>query len=214
MGRISILDPGTGQVRTLVSGLPSGFSPPNGDPSGPSGLALQGNTLFVTIGLGDAVVAGPLPGTQIPNPTPSSPLFSSVLAFRLTRHGSVLNAGFTMTPADQAALKSNSSTTLYNANSDQLTVRLIADFPDYLPEPVPGALANVRQSNPFGIAAIDNLLYVPDASSNNLRVVNLDTGASRHCRISLRCQIACSRLDLQWSKPFPTASADLETGSS
>lgn len=177
MGRISILDPGTGQVRTLVSGLPSGFSPPNGDPSGPSGLALQGNTLFATIGLGDAVVAGPLPGTQIPNPTPSSPLFSSVLAFRLTRHGSVLNAGFTMTPADQSALKSNSSTTLYNANGDQLAIRLVADFPDYLPEPVPGALANVRQSNPFGVAAIDNLLYVPDASSNNLRVVNANTGA-------------------------------------
>jgi hypothetical protein len=177
MGRISLVDPGSGQVRTLVDGLPSGFSPPNNDPSGPSGLALQGNTLFVTIGLGDAVIAGPIPGTQIANPTPSSQLFSSVLAFKLTRHGTNLNGGFTMTPADQAMLKSSSSASLHNSNGDLITVSLVADFPDYLPEPVAGAAANVRQSNPFGVVAIDNLLYVPDASSNSLRLVNVDTGS-------------------------------------
>jgi len=80
-------------------------------------------------------------------------------------------------PTYLAMLKSDSSASLHNANGDQMTVSLIADFPDYLPEPVPGAPANVRQSNPFGIVAIDNLLYVPDASSNSLRVVNLDTGS-------------------------------------
>jgi len=179
MGRISLLDPETSQRRTLVDGLPSGFSPPNNDPSGPSGLAMQGSTLYVTIGLGDAIIAGPLPGTQIANPTPSSPLFSSVLAFKLGRHGVSLNDGFIMTPADQSALKSNSSVNLHNANGDTATVRLVSDFPDYLPEPVPGVPDNVRQSNPFGVAIIDSLLYVPDASSNSLRVVNLDTGASQ-----------------------------------
>ncbi len=177
MGRISLVDPGTGQVRTLIAGLPSGFSPPNGDPSGPSGMALQGNTLFVTIGLGDAVVAGQHQGSQIPNPAPSSPLFSSVLALRLTRHGTTLNGGFTLTPADQATLKSTSSATLHNPDGDLMTINLIADFPDYVPEFFPDEPANVRQSNPFGVVAIENHLYVPDASTNTLRVVNLDTGS-------------------------------------
>jgi len=177
MGRISLLDPGTGQFRTIVDGLPSGFSPPNNDPTGPSGLGLQGNTLFVSIGLGDAIIAGPIRGSQIANPTPSSQLFSSVLAFDLGRHGTVLNGGFTMTPADQTTLKNSSNVNLHNANGDTTTVRVVADFPDYVPEPILGALDNVRQSNPFGVAIIDNLLYVPDASSNSLRVVNLDTGA-------------------------------------
>jgi hypothetical protein len=57
---------------------------------------------------------------------------------------------------------------LHNASGESITIRLVANFPDYVPEPVPGASANVRQSNPFGAAAIDNVLYVPDASSNSL----------------------------------------------
>src|SRR6476659_10927154 len=37
-GRISLIDPDTGQRRTLLDGLPSAFAAPNNDPSGPSGL--------------------------------------------------------------------------------------------------------------------------------------------------------------------------------
>src|SRR5258708_7707985 len=46
-GRVSIINPTTGNRRTLVDGLPSGFAPPEGDPSGPSGLEMRGRTLFV-----------------------------------------------------------------------------------------------------------------------------------------------------------------------
>jgi hypothetical protein len=161
----------------LLDGLPSGFSPPNGDPVGPSGLAVHGETLYVTIGLGDAIVSGPAPNTQVANPNPSSPIFSSVLAMRLDRPYRNLDGGFSLTLADQFALKSGSHVRLRNAHGATLSVRLVADIPDYVPEPVPGVPTNVRQSNPFGIAVAKDHLYIPDASSNSLRVVNLHSGA-------------------------------------
>jgi hypothetical protein len=178
-GRISVLDPTNGEVRTLVSGLPSGFSPPNSDPSGPSGLALVGNTLYLSIGLGDAIVAGPVPNTQIANPNPSSPLFSSVLAIDLGPQGKSFHGDFSLTLGNQATLANHQPVKLRNANGDTITIRLVANFPDYIPEPTADEPNNVRQSNPFGVVAIDNYLYVPDASSNNLRVVDLRTGSFR-----------------------------------
>jgi hypothetical protein len=177
MGRISVLNSATGDLWTFIDGLPSGFSPPNGDPSGPSSLGLQGNTLFVTIGLGDAIINGPVPGTQVANPAASSQLFSSVLAIDLGRKGTDFHGGYNLTLADQATLVSDHSVILHNSAGEAITVRLVANFPDYLPEPVPGVPDNVRQSNPFGIAIVDDLLYVPDASSNSLRYVNSGTGA-------------------------------------
>jgi hypothetical protein len=179
MGRVSVLDPANGQVWTLVDGLPAGFSPPNSDPSGPSGLALVGNTLYVTIGLGDAIIAGSAPGTQVANPNPSSQLFSSVLAFDLGSQGKAFRGGFSLTTANQASLASYAPARLRNSYGDTVTARLVANFPDFVSEPVPNEPANVRQRNPFGIVAIDNLLYVPDASSNDLLVVDSNTGAFR-----------------------------------
>lgn len=176
-GRISVLDPSTNQVWTLVSGLPSGFSPPNGDPSGPSGLALVGNTLYLSIGLGDAVVAGSLPNTQVPNPNPTSPLFSSVLAIDLGPQGKNFHGGFALTAGNQTTLANQQPVKLRNAAGETVTIRLVANIPNYVPEPVPGEPNNVRQSNPFGVVAIDNYLYIPDASSNNLRVIDLQTGS-------------------------------------
>jgi hypothetical protein len=41
VGRISVLNPDTGQIRTFIDGLPSGFSPPENDPTGPAGLACR-----------------------------------------------------------------------------------------------------------------------------------------------------------------------------
>ena len=66
-GRISIID-GSGNRRTLIDGLPSGFAPPNNEPSGPSGLALRGRNLYIVIGAGDGTLSGPVPATEIPNP--------------------------------------------------------------------------------------------------------------------------------------------------
>ena len=71
-GRLSIIDQ-SGTRRTLIDALPSGISPEG--ISGPSGVDLKGRTLYVTIGQGDSVIAGPIPGaTQLPNPAPSSTL--------------------------------------------------------------------------------------------------------------------------------------------
>src|SRR5690349_14405191 len=66
-GRVSIVDPATGQRRTLLDGLPSGFASPNHDPSGPSALLMRGRTLYLLIGSGDGAINGP-GGTQLPNP--------------------------------------------------------------------------------------------------------------------------------------------------
>ena len=72
-GRISILEPNNGERRTLLDGLPSAINNLGGfpAPSGPSGLAMRGRTLFIAIGVGDAALLGPFPGTELPNPNPS-----------------------------------------------------------------------------------------------------------------------------------------------
>ena len=83
-GRISIVDV-SGHRRTLLDGLSSGINDV-GEPSGPHGLFLRGRTLYVAIGVGDVGVAqaGPPPGRLLPNPSPSSPIFSSVLAIHFS----------------------------------------------------------------------------------------------------------------------------------
>ena len=74
MGRVSVIDRKTGARRTLIGGLPSAInqSPAGPEPTGPSGLALRGRTLYVLIGQGDVVVPGPAPGSEVPNPNPPS----------------------------------------------------------------------------------------------------------------------------------------------
>ena len=67
-GRISLISPDSGVRRTLIDGLPSGLSAPNNDPAGPAGLAMRGRTLYVAIGVGDAVILGPLPTRSSPIP--------------------------------------------------------------------------------------------------------------------------------------------------
>ena len=99
-GRLSLIDRQTGTRRTILDGLPSGLNTAQGgsDPSGPSGLALAGGTLYITIGLGGAVLAGPAPGTEQANPSPSSPLLSSVLSIRASPNVETGTVSFTLTP--------------------------------------------------------------------------------------------------------------------
>ncbi|HYG81961.1 MAG TPA: hypothetical protein VD861_16305, partial [Pyrinomonadaceae bacterium] len=75
-----------------------------GDISGPNGLLLVGRTLYVTIGSGDATVAGPIPGTELPNPNPSSPLYASILAIHFSANVEKTADGLTLTLAHQQAL--------------------------------------------------------------------------------------------------------------
>ena len=175
-GRLSLVDRQTRARRTILDGLPAGPSAEGGI-SGPSGLAVQGRTVYVSIGAGNAVQPGPAPGTEKANPNPSSPLLSSLLAVRVPANVEESAAGFSLTPADHAALKGGARLTLTNAAGDRLTVEVVADFPDYVAEPRPDFADNVRVSNPFGVAVNGNLVYVVDASHNLVRVVGADSGA-------------------------------------
>jgi hypothetical protein len=174
-GRISILDL-NGNRRTLLDGLPSGFAPPEGAPSGPSGLAFRGRTLYVVIGAGNGTLAGLIPGTEVPNPSPSSPFLSSVLSLRLSPQAEETTQGFIMTFADQLALQNQGFLKLTDGLGNQLIVEVLTNFPNFTAE-FPSAA--VRPSNPFGIALRGDTLYVVDAGQNKIYEVDSHTGATR-----------------------------------
>ena len=69
---------------------------------------------------------GPAPGSELPNPNVSSPLFSSVLEVHFSARAEATTAGFTLTYADQLALKDGAALALSNGAGDRLTVRLLA----------------------------------------------------------------------------------------
>lgn len=178
-GRISIVDRTSGVRRTLVEGLPgavfTGTTPPQ--QTGPSGLALQGSTLYVTIGSGDATIAGPAPASEVPNPAgPASPILSSVLELRPSRSLDLITGNFVMTPAHHAALKSGGTIALTNAGGETLEVRLVVDFPDIAPAPRPDFAGNVKNSNVFGVVARGDMLYIVNASLNVIHRVNAIDG--------------------------------------
>lgn len=175
-GRISIVDPG-GNRRTLLDGLPSAISD-FGDPSGPAGLDLSGRTLYVAIGTGDAGRPGSIPGTTIPNPAgPSSPIFSSVLAIHFSAHVEKTTAGFTLTAAHEQALASGQKVTLSNGGGDKITIELVANFPNFIANPLPFFADNVRLSNPYDLVAVGNQLFVTDGGRNLVWQVDVNSGA-------------------------------------
>jgi hypothetical protein len=177
-GRISIID-GNGNRRTLIDGLPSGLAPPNLDPSGPSGLALRGRMLFITIGAGDGTLPGPLPATEMANPNPSSPFLSSVLMFRLSPQVEDTTQGFTLTSADQADIQNRGFAKLADAAGSELFLEVLVNFRNYTADSRPNFAFNVRASNPFGITVNGRKLYVVDASQNQVWEVDSDTGERR-----------------------------------
>lgn len=177
-GRISFINRATATRRTLVDGLPSGLSRAEGEgtPSGPSGIAVQDRTVYVTIGAGDAVLPGPAPGTEQRNPTVASPILASLLSLQSSAPLDETAGGFSLNPADHAALKNGQAITLHNSAGQDLVVRLVADFPDFTEEPRPDFQANVRAGNPFGVTVLGQTLYVVDASQNVVRRVDANTG--------------------------------------
>lgn len=178
-GRISIIDE-NGTRRTLVDGLPSAAAPPEGAASGPSGLALRGNTLFVTIGEGDVTMNSSVPGFLVANPNPSSPLFSSVLAIRLGGDVEDITDGVSLTPDDHDTLETRARLRLTNDDDQRITIELIVDIRDFTFEfRQGGPVNNVRASNPFGIAVRGNLLYVVNAGQNAILEVDPQAKTSR-----------------------------------
>ena len=177
-GRLSIV--GTaGTRRTLLSGLPSGLSDV-GTPAGPAGVFMRGRTLYVAISVGDVDRFGPIPGTTIPNPNPvSSPIFSSVLAIDFSADVEKRTSGFTLTLAGQQALADGRTVTLSHGAGDSISISMVADFPNYVPFPLPFFSANIQHSNPFQLVAVDDHLYVTDGGRNLVWDVDLTTGTFR-----------------------------------
>src|SRR5436190_18188188 len=132
-GRVSLVDRTTGARQTLISGLPSGVNNLGGAPtsSGPSGLRLQGHTLDLTIAGGDAVQN--IGGVEIQSPTPSSQLFNSVLELVLPGNYEEATSAFALSGADQTALANGASITIANAGGQKVEIRMVANFPDYIP---------------------------------------------------------------------------------
>jgi hypothetical protein len=174
-GRITIVDPDGGQ-RTLVEGLPSAPTNAANTPSGPSGLYLQGRTLYVSIGEGNPTLPGPVPRTEVPNPDVASPIFSSVLAVHFSAAAERNTTGVALTLADHRALAAGDTLVRHDASGARITIHLVVDFPDYRAEPVPALATNVRHSHPYGVVADDEFVYVADGGYNAVLKAEVETG--------------------------------------
>ncbi len=183
-GRVSIVTT-AGARFTLLDGLPSGAATPNAGPSGPSALWIEGNKLYIAISGGNQVINGPAPGSEIPNPNPNSPIFSSVLEytfpafdFSLNRdRDDVLTRGDHFRLANGETISLGRTGLLDSSFLPSPTLRVVANFPDFTPSFRPDVPNNVRSSNPYGLALHANTLYVADAAQNNIRTVDLDDGS-------------------------------------
>ena len=175
-GRVSIVDP-AGTRRTLIEGLPSGISYEANAPSGPTGVFLRGRTLYIAIGVGDAVSPGPSQGTARPNPNPSSPLLSSILALQFSAAVEKNTQGFSLTPADHQTLAAGQPVTLSNAAGETARIEMIVNFPDFTSAPLPQDPDNVRNTNPFALLALGDRLFVTDGGQNLIWRVDLSARA-------------------------------------
>lgn len=176
-GRISIVTNEGGRF-TLIDGLPSGATPPDGKSSGPSAMWIQGNKLYIAIGTGNSTLAGPAPGSEIPNPNPNSTIFSSVLEFRFPSFGfRYSRADYELAPADHLSLANGETVLLGRFGTARAKIRMIANFPDFTPAPRPNFPNLVRNSNPFGLVLHANTIYIADAAQNNIRTIDLENGS-------------------------------------
>jgi len=133
----------------------------------------------------------------VPNPNPpSSPIFSSVLTIHFSSFVERNTTGFTLTAADHQTLASGETVTLSNGGADRITVKLIANFPDFFPEPSLAVPNNVRGSNPFHLVLVEGhkrhdgdrkrdedndgseseLLYVTDGGRNLVWQADINSG--------------------------------------
>jgi hypothetical protein len=166
-GRLSIVNR-NGQVQPLLDGLPSGFEV-IGDPSGPTAVVVRGCcVLELAIGEGDTLrFPGGMPGpVQIPNPSPTSPLFSAVLRIVFKFPLDQLMGGFSLTRANLEVLADGLPVHLQNVNGEDAWVRLVSDLKDFRQDDA----TNVRGSNPFGMTRgkLFDALLIADGGANSL----------------------------------------------
>lgn len=171
-GRVSLIDR-DGRRFTVIDALPSALFMGN-DPSGPTGLLLRGQRLFILIGGGNGVIAGPAAGSELPNPNVSSPLFNSVLLMEMSPGQTTLPLGFTFPTSAHATLAAGGAVYVGNGRGEEVRLSRLVDFPDWVSEPRPGVPANVRGANTFGMVGSDGLLHVNDAARNLVFAVDVD----------------------------------------
>ena len=173
-GRISFVSR-SGMRRSLVEGLPSGVEVVGGG-SGPSALVLKDRSLYVSIGGGDTERRNAT-GASIHNPAGiSSPIFVTVLEFRLSADIDQISGTFRMSPAQQVTLGDGDSVELEDGLGVRATVRVLTRFPHTVPEGT-----GYRFSNPWGLALSDDgmVLWTIDASQNTLNRIDMATGIWR-----------------------------------
>ncbi len=173
-GRVSFVSRG-GSRRSLIEGLPSGVEVTLAGGSGPSALALNGRTLYVAMGGGDAERRGTAPGTSMHNPAgASSAIFATILEFRLSGDVDTLAGTFKLTPAQQTELADGASVDLDDGSGAKAQVSILARFPISEPD----RILIYRFSNPWGMVVAEDgkTLYVTDASQNSLARVDTATG--------------------------------------
>src|SRR5262245_21150321 len=166
-GRLSVVNR-NGQVQTLLEGWPCGIEV-IGDAAGPTAVLVRGCCVVeLAIGEGDTLrFPGGVPGpTQIPNPSPTSPLSSSVLRIVFSYPVDQLIGGFSLDAADREALADGFPVHLENANGEDASVRLVSDLKDFRPD----SATNVRGSNPFGVTRgnLADGLLIADGGANSL----------------------------------------------
>ena len=175
-GRVSLLS-ASGSRSTLIDGLPSGLSVPNGDPDGVNGLLLDGNTLYIAIGEGDLYINGTARGTTVVNTGAngiSSPIFDTLLKVDLSQSADRVASGFSLKLEDHTSLLDGNVVTLTNAAGDKATISLVTEFRFR-----PSADEIIQHSHPFGIAKLDsdpNHVYINDAGLNLVHQVDITTG--------------------------------------
>ena len=175
-GRVSIIS-STGLRSTLLDGLPAATDAEGGI-SGPTGVAVDGATLYLAIGEGDAV-RRTADQAAIPNPAGvASPLFSSVLRIDFSTDVDNLMSPFVMRAEQYQGLADGYPLELGNADGATATVEVLVDFPDFIPDPsIP-----YRPSNPWGLTLsprYPGVLFLNDASLDALVRIDTDTGRSQ-----------------------------------
>jgi hypothetical protein len=136
---------------------------------------MRGRTLFVTIGAGDVGLPGPIPGTDLENPTPASPLLSSLLAVHFSANVEMETSGITLTLQDHEGL-ANGETLVFSSGNDHISVSVVANFPDFIANPLEALPNNIRLSNPYDLVAVGNRIYVTDGGRNLAWKVDTETG--------------------------------------
>ena len=142
-GRVSLVDR-QGNRRSLLEGLPS--APGQNVPAfGPTGMGLDGRTLYLLIGEGDVMVGPPF---IINSDGPSLPIFSSVLQIRFSTEVDRIASGFQLTVGDHWVLIDGKDVYLENTSGDRASIHLLTTF--RLVRNILGGVARARPSDPYG----------------------------------------------------------------